>query len=460
MIIQGITLRNINVHDSSFNSNGALLYLDPGQTASYSGSGTTWNDLSGNANTATLVSPSFTNSGIASYFSFNGTGSQYASTTEAKFIKTYTGKTVIVAARMANSSFLTGTYRCLFGTNGGTRNFNTYMYFDGSNFKLHYSANGAGGFSNNLSIAYMQWLVIAVTHTTGGLVTYYVNGQAVGTNTGVTFAQYVSNSGEYVGLGDNYWSGDIGATAVYGRALSADEIQQNYNALSVKYSSVADNLVAYYNPDLTTSYPGTGTTLFDISGNGLNGTMSNITYTDPYFTYNGTTSQVNIPDNALLEPGSGSWTMEAWAYLGNTGAGSKTILGKFDPGGGSQDVAYSMRISTATAFAQMGDGLGNYVNSTSYTMSLNTWVQIVYVWKNGATKTLETYINGASIGSVNHSLSGLLNTPANLYLGSYNGGEYSQYFTGRIGITRLYNAALTSAQVLQNYNANRSTYGL
>jgi hypothetical protein len=64
MIIQGVTLRNINVHDSSFNSNGALLYLDPGQTASYSGSGTTWNDLSGNNNTATLVSPSFTNSGI------------------------------------------------------------------------------------------------------------------------------------------------------------------------------------------------------------------------------------------------------------------------------------------------------------------------------------------------------------------------------------------------------------
>jgi hypothetical protein len=230
MIIQGVTLRNINVHDSSFNSNGALLYLDPGQTASYSGSGTTWNDLSGNANTATLVSPSFTNSGTASYFSFNGTGSQYASTIAAKFNKTYTGKTVIVAARMANSSFSTGTYRCLFGTNGGTRNFNTYMYFDGSNFKLHYSANGVGGFSNNLSIAYMQWLVIAVTHTTGGLVTYYVNGQAVGTNTGIAFAQYASNSGEYVGLGDNYWSGDIGVTAVYGRALSADEIQQNYNA--------------------------------------------------------------------------------------------------------------------------------------------------------------------------------------------------------------------------------------
>lgn len=463
MIIQGVTLKGISAYDSSFNSNGALLYLDAGNTASYPGSGTAWTDLSGNTNNATLNgSPTFTNAGVASYFSFNGTGSQNATTASAKYVQTFTGKTVIVAARMANSSFTAGQYRGIFGTSVGSRNFNTYMYAPSSGvFQLHYSAGGVGGYSSNLPISYMQWFVLAVTHTTGGLVTYYLNGQPIGTNTGVTFAQYV-NSGntENVAFTDNYWYGDIGVTAVYGRALNASEIQQNYNALSTKYSPVTNNLVAYYNPDLTSSYPGTGTTLFDISGNGLNGTMSNITYTDPYFAYNGTSSQVDIPDNALLEPGSGNWTMEAWAYLSNTGAGTKTILGKFDPGGGSQDVAYSMRIATATAFAQMGDGLGNYVNSTSYTMTGNTWTHIVYVWKNGATQTLETYINGSSIGSVNHSLSSLLNTPANLYIGSYNNGEFAQYFTGRIGITRLYNAALTANQVLQNFNANRSTYGI
>jgi hypothetical protein len=53
-----------------------------------------------------------------------------------------------------------------------------------------------------------------------------------------------------------------------------------------------------------------------------------------------------------------------------------------------------------------------------------------------------------------------LNTSANLYIGSYNGGEYSQWMNGRIGVTRLYNAALSSAQVLQNYNANKAAYGL
>ena len=236
MIIQGVSLTGTTVYDASFNSNGALIYVDAGQSSSYSGSGTTWTDLSGNTNNGTLVnSPGFTSAGAASYLSFSGTGAQYASTTAAKFNKTYTGKTLVVAARMANSSFSSSQFRCLFGTNGGTRNFNTYMYFDGSNFKLHYSANGVGGFSNNLSITTNQWFVIAVTHTTGGLVTYYLNGVPVGTNTGITFAQYASNNGEFIALGDNYWYGDINTCAVYGRTLSSDEILQNFKSSRSRY---------------------------------------------------------------------------------------------------------------------------------------------------------------------------------------------------------------------------------
>jgi hypothetical protein len=222
---------------------------------------------------------------------------------------------------------------------------------------------------------------------------------------------------------------------------------------------VVDNLVLYYDPSNISSYPGTGTTINSLATTNLTGTLSNITYTSPYFSYNGSNSQISVPDNALLEPGSGDWTMEAWVYLNNN-SGGKVILGKFDPGGGSQDVSYSMRISGSNAFAQLGDGAGNYVNSTSYTLSLNTWTQFVYVWKNVATNSLETYINGVSIGSVSHSLSSILNTSANLYIGSYNGGEFSQYMNGRIGITRLYSAALTSGEVLSNYNANKAIYGL
>ena len=235
MIIQGVTLNGINVYDASFNSNGALLYVDAGNSSSYPGTGTTWTGLSNNDSNATLVSPSFTSAGAASYFTFNGLGSNYASTTSSKFNVTYTGKTVIVVARM--TAVLATAFRCLFGTNSGSRNFNTYIYSPSSGvYKFHYSAGGAGGFSNNLSLTTNQWFVGAVTHTTGGLVTYYFNGVAVGTNTGITFTQYASNGGEFIGLGDNYWYGDINMCAVYGRALSTDEIKQDFNAIKSRYS--------------------------------------------------------------------------------------------------------------------------------------------------------------------------------------------------------------------------------
>jgi hypothetical protein len=230
----------------------------------------------------------------------------------------------------------------------------------------------------------------------------------------------------------------------------------------ISASIITDNLVLYYNPDDPASYPGSGTTINSLVSPNLTGAMTNITYTDPYFSYNGTSSQISIADTAALEPGSGSWTMEVW--VNQNASGNDVVLGKFDPGGLSQDVSYSIRTTGTSYYAQLGSGIGSgstlFVNSTTFAGTLNTWYQLVYVLTNGATKTLETFVNGSSIGTVNHSLASLLNTSANLYLGSYNNGEFAQWFDGKIGITRLYNAALTAGQVLQNYNANRGIYGL
>ncbi len=239
MIIQGVTLRGVNVYDLSFNSVGALLYVDAGNTTSYSGSGTTWTDLSTNTNNATLTgSPTFTSAGTGSYFTFNGTGSQYASTVTTKYNQTYAGKTIMMSIRPNASAWTNGInqFRGVFGTTTGSRNFNTYMFHDSSNnIQIHYSANGVGGFSDNISMPANTWAVIAVTQTTGGVVTYYLNGQSVGTNTGIAFAQYMSSSTENIGRTDNNWYGDIGVTAVYSRALSDAEVLQNYNALKSRY---------------------------------------------------------------------------------------------------------------------------------------------------------------------------------------------------------------------------------
>jgi hypothetical protein len=240
MIISGVTLGNTVVYDASFNANGALLYLDAGQTASYPGSGTTWTDLSTYQNNATLTgSPTFTNAGTASYFSFNGTN-QFAPVTTSKMNVAFTGKTTMFAIRTVNANTGNAIYRNLFGGDTNARNFNTYMYHvSGTTWQIQFSTGPfpwVGPISSSFTVTDNEWIVVAATQTTGGVVTYYVNGQQIGTPaTGVTFSQFINSGIEAVARADNYWRGDMGVCAVFGRTLSRDEIVQNYNSIKLAY---------------------------------------------------------------------------------------------------------------------------------------------------------------------------------------------------------------------------------
>ena len=221
----------------------------------------------------------------------------------------------------------------------------------------------------------------------------------------------------------------------------------------------SDKLVLHYNPSLTECYPGSGTSLIDLSGNGMNGTISNLTYSNPAFTYNGSNSQVSIPDNAIIEPGTGNWTMEAWFKPTQFTVSTQTVLGKFQNGGTSSIISYAMRQLNGNIRADFSNGTTAFT-SDDYAISLNTWVQMIYVWDR-TNSMLYVYSNGVLKQSRAITISGgIRNGTTNLFIGSYNGGEYSQYYTGQIGIVRLYSKALNATEVLKNYNANKELYGL
>ena len=218
-----------------------------------------------------------------------------------------------------------------------------------------------------------------------------------------------------------------------------------------------DNLVLHYNPAMTESYPGTGTSLIDISGNGMNGTLSGTTYSDANFTFNGTDSQVIIPDNDALEPGSGSWTIEVWF---KTSDNNGTVIGKYNNGGRAAIISYALRLTGNNSIrADFSNGTTAQVTD-SYTFTANTWVQMVYVWDKTNNK-IYTYSNGELKQTKTISISGsILNASTDLFLGAYNGGEYPQWFNGQMGIVRLYRKALDANEVLNNFNANRDLYDL
>ena len=228
---------------------------------------------------------------------------------------------------------------------------------------------------------------------------------------------------------------------------------------STPNAPVTSNLVLYYDPSNSSSYPGTGTTINDLSGNGLSGTMSNITFTSPYFSFNGTSSQISVADNPLLEPGSGDWTIEFWVNHLVLAGSSRILIGKTD-GGNSADWGYGLRSSSVgNTFMEIGNGTSS-MQSPSTGLTLNTWYQVVGVWTNVATNSFALYVNGNLVGSNSHSYTSVKNTTSPLYLGSFNGGQFSQWLNGKMGVVRLYQKALTDSEVLQNFNSDKSKYGL
>ena len=259
---------------------------------------------------------------------------------------------------------------------------------------------------------------------------------------------------------DEYLNGNIGEVLIYDTALSNSDILQYYNDTKVRYEGpVTSNLRLYYDPSNTSSYSGTGTTINDLSGNGLNGTMSNITFTNPYFTYNGSSSQISVVDNALLEPGSGDWTIEFWVNHSVIAGASRVLIGKTD-GGNAADWGYGIRTaSNGNTYIEVGNGTTS-ITSPATALTINNWYQVVGVWTNVASNSIALYLNGNSVGSNSHSFTSIKNTTSSLYTGSFNGGQFSQWLNGRMGIVRMYNSALTGSQVLQNFNADKSKYGL
>jgi hypothetical protein len=216
-----------------------LLYLDADNPASYpgSGNGNTWYDLSANLNHGTLSTIAIANTASTpKKFTFDGTTGTNVSFNTAKFNVTYTGKTVMFAAKMDASGNL---YRALFGSSSG-RNFNFYLMQSGSGYKLHFStasaswANEGSWFSDVVQLATGQWYVFAFTHDATSA-RFFLNGQLVGTTTGTSILQYQTTPDERLGGGDNFWKGDINTALIYKRGLSNAEILQNFNAIKSRF---------------------------------------------------------------------------------------------------------------------------------------------------------------------------------------------------------------------------------
>jgi hypothetical protein len=234
--------------------------------------------------------------------------------------------------------------------------------------------------------------------------------------------------------------------------------------MSTKYSPqiVTSGLVLALDAANKVSYPGTGTTWYDLSGNGNTGTLTN----GPTFSnvnlgtivFDGTNDYVSITNNSTLRPTT-ELTIE-YIIKGTTPSGWCPIIGYGN--GDYTNGNYLCWVETGGNLQSLcrinNGGVIEYRQYSGIGISSTTLKYMSFTMKIG--DSIKSYYNGINT-----------NAPTSLPAGGtfYYGGTSSPYqivglggawLNGSISFIRLYNRALTAAEVLQNYNVTKTRFGL
>jgi hypothetical protein len=213
-------------------------------------------------------------------------------------------------------------------------------------------------------------------------------------------------------------------------------------------SPIVSNLLVYLDARNTSSYTGTGTLWTDLQGN-YNGTLVNgPTYdsTDKSIVTDGIDDYILLSNVAGTGNATQSFTYELWINPDDTD-GNIMSMSQSNP-----QTGWNMPPIVAEAGRFRGKiWQNNYLYSTS-PFNQGQWYQVVLVW-DFANSTQSLYIDGVlndSQTSIFYESSGQDNF---IFFGQQNpGADNTGDFRGKYGIIRLYNTALTSSQILNNFN--------
>ena len=240
----------------------------------------------------------------------------------------------------------------------------------------------------------------------------------------------------------------------------------NYWTSFVSSSIVTSGLIMNWDIQNTSSYSGVGTTIFDLSGHSNGSLVGTIDYTagsPNYLLIQGGVSEYITSStdlNSYLSPPTTGTDISVfmWVYPTSNGV-IVSEQGVTTPDGGWYDSQIEL-VSGTTQFRVWGPSGAPYIYSSAAT-PFNNWYYVGFTY---SASTLIGYVNGQSVGSTAVSRqspgqygSGLyynLGYPTATNMGSGAGSTF------RFGGMQVYNIGLTSNQVLNNFNSDKSKYGL
>ena len=226
---------------------------------------------------------------------------------------------------------------------------------------------------------------------------------------------------------------------------------------------VTDNLVFYVDAGNVQSYPGSGPTWYDLVGTA--------DLTNDGATWN-SAGYFHVVGGDNLETQSASLTFSTeitlttwWQRLG-TGLGAPRVLEAFMTGVSSPAYSHTLAVDADASLRawldENGTAYDRFVTlDDATTWTDGNWHYMVLTFNN---TTAVLYMDGVAVESTSITTTGL-DDANGIIVGSisnYSGGfSHSDHaFDGYIASCSLYNRGLTAAEVLQNYNAHKSRYGL
>jgi hypothetical protein len=220
---------------------------------------------------------------------------------------------------------------------------------------------------------------------------------------------------------------------------------------------VSDGLVLALDAADRNSYPGSGTTWFDVSGNRYNGTLTNgPTFSNNSIVFDGVNDYVSFTNPTSF---TGPYTILLWAkpnvalVSGGSGASIPNGVNRKTPLVGPGPVWNPGIWMTSDYLRSHADT--QYVDS-AINWTTTTWNMLGMTFDGTNVKN----ILGGIILPNAHTTAYSIGEPATLYLGAEVSGGDSQNWNGLIGPILIYNKVLTSTEILQNYNAQKSRFGL
>ena len=216
---------------------------------------------------------------------------------------------------------------------------------------------------------------------------------------------------------------------------------------------VTNGLVLNLDAAKTDSYPGTGTTWRDLSGNSNNGTLTN----GPTFSgigkqasivFDGVDDYVNLGNLGLP---TSSFTCQCVFKYDTTANGNTLInLNYSYPNSG-----YLIRQNSGPIIVFTNNGSETSITSNT-SISTNIIYHLTVIQNNGV---CSIYLNGVLDKQSNLS-NPVLNSSKDTYLGRRGEPSIGAYLNGNIYSIQIYNRSLTASEVAQNYNATKGRFNL